>query len=289
MANATEVIAIEDIEVTVLAPCGHEVRRRRAGHVEEDLAGAAEIGVAVVERQPVRGRVVIGGGAGERGPRGEAVIRLGAGPVFSGAAADYYAPTNWQSLDNTDKDLGGASAVLFDMPGTAKPHLVAQGGKDTNLYVLNRDSLGGIGGQLVMKSVSTGEIMGAPAVYTTSLGTYVALHTEAAGLACPNSGGTGNLVVVKIVAGSPMTATVAWCSSKGGLGSPMVTTTDGTANAVVWAANNSLWGFDGDTGAVVAGGTNTAMSTAIQGFNTPIAAHGKIAVGVNGALYLFSP
>ncbi len=101
--------------------------------------------------------------------------------------------------------------------------------------------------------------------------------------------GTGNLIAVKIVAGSPMTASVAWCSTKSTLGSPMVTTTDGTANAVVWDANGSLWGFDGDTGAVVAGGTNTALTTAMQGFNTPIAAHGRIVVGVDGAVEVFTP
>ncbi len=226
---------------------------------------------------------------------GEAVIRLGAGPTFSGATKDYYAPTNWPSLDGTDGDLGGGNDVLFDMPGTAKPHLIAQGGKDGYLYVLDRDNLGGIGPaggpgtELLKLHVSTGEINGAPAVYTTSMGTYVAFHTSGAGIGCPNTGGTGNVVVAKIVAGSSITASVAWCSSKGSLGSPMVTTTDGTANAVVWAANSSLWGFDGNTGALVAGGTNTGMGTAIESFNTPIAAHGKLAVGVNGALYVFTP
>ena len=38
---------------------------------------------------------------------GEAVIRLQAGPMFSGAPTDYWAPTNWFSLDQTDTDLGG--------------------------------------------------------------------------------------------------------------------------------------------------------------------------------------
>jgi hypothetical protein len=223
---------------------------------------------------------------------GEAVLRLAAGPTFSNVASNYFAPTSWPTMDATDKDLGGANAVLFDMPGAAHPHLVAQGGKDGNLYILDRDALGGIGGQLVSKGVSTGEINGAPAVYTTSMGTYVALHTSGGGVGCPN-GGTGNVVVAKVAAGPPVAVTVAWCTTKSGLGSPMVTTTDGSANAVVWAANNALWGFDGDTGALLAGGTtgatNTSMSASIQGFNTTISANGKIVAGVNGALYVFTP
>jgi hypothetical protein len=224
---------------------------------------------------------------------GEAVIRLALGPTFSGATADYYAPSNWPAMDSTDRDLGGANAVLVDMPGTATPHLIAQGGKDTNLYVLNRDNLGGIGTangpELLVQSVATNEINAAPAVYTTSQGTYVAFRVRnGTGKTCPNAG-TGNVIAVKLTAGSHIAASVAWCSSKVGLGSPIVTTTDGTANAVVWAANDSLWGFDGDTGAVIAGGTNTAMSTSVQTLNAAIAAHGKIAVGVNGALYVFAP
>ncbi|HEY6459447.1 MAG TPA: hypothetical protein VIY73_04825, partial [Polyangiaceae bacterium] len=59
---------------------------------------------------------------------GEAVIRLAAGPTFSGNATDYYAPSNWEELDNNDADLGGASEVLLDMPGAKYPHLVAAGG-----------------------------------------------------------------------------------------------------------------------------------------------------------------
>ena len=223
---------------------------------------------------------------------GEAVIRLAAGPTFSGNAADYYAPANWKALDNGDTDLGGASEVLFDMPGAPTPHLIAAGGKDSNLYLLNRDNLGGIGGELLKQSVGTNEIKGAPAVYTTSQGTYVAFHIEGgSGRTCPTAA-RGNLVVMKITAGASagmFTATTAWCSSDSGLGSPMVTTTDGMSNAIVWAANNHLWAYDGVTGAKLFTAANTAMGSSVQGWNTPIAASGHIAVGVNGQLYLFSP
>jgi hypothetical protein len=222
---------------------------------------------------------------------GEAVIRLAAGPTFSGATKDYYAPTNWQDLDNGDTDLGGASEVIFDMPGASTPHLIAAGGKDSNLYLLNRDNLGGIGHELLKQSVATNQIKGAPAVYTTKMGTYVAFHIEGGrGVGCPTASETGNLVAVKITAGaSGFTAKVAWCSAETGLASPMVTTTDGTSDAIVWDANSSLWAYDGDTGTkLFAGSSKTQLSTAIQGWNTPIAVgKGRIAVAVNGALNVF--
>jgi hypothetical protein len=219
---------------------------------------------------------------------GEAVIRLGAGPTFSGRSADYYYPALWESLDANDLDLGGASEVLLDMPAAQVPHLVAVGGKDGNLYLLNRDNLGGKAAELLMTPVANNEIKGAPAAYTTAQGTYVAFHVEGgSGTACP-AGQGGNLVVVQITQ-SPMAAKTAWCSTQADLASPMVTTTDGTSEAIVWNADERLYGWDGDTGAVVVDGSMTKMSTAIQGWNTPIDAKGRMAVGVNGQLYVFTP
>jgi hypothetical protein len=225
---------------------------------------------------------------------GEAVIRLAAGPTFSGNTADYYAPTNWYTeLDAFDVDLGGASEVLLDMPGAKYPHLVVAGGKDGNLYVLNRDNLGGIGGELLKMLVANAinvNIKGAPAAYTTALGTYVAFHIEGGtGGGCPKGQG-GNMVVMKLAqSATAVTATTAWCSTQGDLGSPMVTTTDGTSNAIVWNADDKLYGWNGDTGAVIVDGTKTAMSSGVQGWNTPINAKGRMAVGVNGQLYVFTP
>ena len=219
---------------------------------------------------------------------GEAVIRLTQGPAFSGNTADYYAPSNWQYLDDHDIDLGGASEVLLDMLGQPHPHLVVAGGKDGYLYILDRDNLGGIGGELYKAQQANSEFKGAPAAYTTAQGTYVAFHVEGgSGSHCPAQQG-GNQVVFKLTQ-SPVGATTAWCSTQSGLASPMVTTTDGTANPIVWNATDRLYGWNGDTGVLIVDGTATQMSTSIQSWNTPIAARGRIVVGVNGQLYVFTP
>ncbi len=69
----------------------------------------------------------------------------------------------------------------------------------------------------------------------------------------------------------------------------MVTTTDGKSNPIVWNASDALYGWDGDTGAVIVDGTNTGMAQSIQKWNTPIDAKGRIVIGVQGTLYTFTP
>src|SRR5207244_9721546 len=54
---------------------------------------------------------------------GEAIIRLQAGPIWTGQPTDYWAPTNWLNLDNGDTDLGGCSATLIDVPGATPSQL----------------------------------------------------------------------------------------------------------------------------------------------------------------------
>jgi hypothetical protein len=84
---------------------------------------------------------------------GEAIIRLQAGPTWTGQPTDYWAPVNWFSLDNSDTDLGGVSAMLIDVPGATPSQLVLALGKDGNAYLLNRNNLGGIAAPIAQLSV----------------------------------------------------------------------------------------------------------------------------------------
>ena len=62
---------------------------------------------------------------------GEAIIRLEAGPTWTGEPTYYWAPTNWFSLDHTDTDLGGVSATVIDAPGATPSQPVLALGKDS--------------------------------------------------------------------------------------------------------------------------------------------------------------
>src|SRR6266436_1397571 len=100
---------------------------------------------------------------------GEAIIRLQAGPVVNGPPSNenYWAPTNWLSLDNTDTDLGGVSATVIDVPGANPSQLVLALGKDGNAYLLNRNNLGGITAPVAQLSVGGGVLGQSSATYTT--------------------------------------------------------------------------------------------------------------------------
>ncbi len=213
---------------------------------------------------------------------GEAIIRLAPGPVFSGQAADYFAPSNWGALDATDTDLGGSGVALIDIPGASTPLLAAALGKDGKVYLVGRDNLGGIGTPLFSARVSGDQIINAPAVYTTAQGTY--LLFRGAGVGCP-PGQSGDLVALQI---TPPTARVAWCAPSYGRGSPMVTQSAGAT--AVWSlgaqGDGRLHAYAGDTGAPL--GQSDAMGS-IRAYNTPIAAKGRIFVGGDGAVYALAP
>ena len=212
---------------------------------------------------------------------GEAIIRLQAGPTWSGQPTDYWVPTNWLSLDNTDTDLGGVSATVVDVPGATPSQLVLALGKDSNAYLINRNNLGGITSPVTQANVS-GINRGTSAVtYQSSQGTYIAFHNDA-----------GTISAYKITATNPPTIVFVWSQNQTGRGSPWVTTTDGTNNAIVWVAgvagDQRLHGYDGDTGTVIyAGGGSNELMTGTRQWNTGIAARGRIYFGADNKVYAF--
>jgi len=208
---------------------------------------------------------------------GEAIIRFQAGPIVSG----FWAPPNWQSLDNGDTDLGGCSATLIDVPGATPSQLVLALGKDGMAYLVNRNSLGGVTAPVASENLPTAVRGQSAATYHTSQGTYFVFHTE-----------NNAVAAYKVTATSPPTIVPAWSMSQSGLGSVFVTSTDGTNNAIVWVAGGGgdqrLHAYNGDTGAVVyAGGGANEMMNGTRKWNTGIVARGRIYYPADNKIYAF--
>jgi hypothetical protein len=211
---------------------------------------------------------------------GEAILRFQPGPVFSGLTNDFWAPTNWPTLDQHDTDIGGCGPLIVDAPGATPPQLVVSLGKDGNAYLLNRTNLGGVSVPLA-KAALLGTMIEAAATYQTTQGTYVAFTASSKAAA------------FRIGASSPPTISLIWNVSLSGRGSPFVTSTDGTNNTIVWVigseGDQKLHGYNGDTGAVIfnGGGVNELMS-GTRRFNTGIAARGRIYIANDNRVYAFT-
>ncbi|MFI5307744.1 MAG: PQQ-binding-like beta-propeller repeat protein, partial [Polyangiales bacterium] len=220
---------------------------------------------------------------------GEAIIRLPTSLAFSQMDPDYFAPSNWQTLDSGDVDIGGSGPVLFSGKGATPSALAISLGKDGTAYLLDRTKLGGIGKPLHSLKASSQQIIQAATAYSSATTSYVAFR--GAGTGCPNA--QGQVTALKVSAASPPQLSVAWCAGSSGSGSPITTTTDGTTDPIVWwvsaESGNKLFGFNGETGDVIfgGGGADEQMMT-VNRFQTPIVAKGRIFVAGANAVYAFS-
>lgn len=87
--------------------------------------------------------------------------------------ATYFIPLNWPTLNSTDADLGSAGLLLI--PGTT---LAVSGGKQGILYLVNRDSMGGISSGLQSWSAGTGQLHGAPVWWNGPNGSFMYVWTD---------------------------------------------------------------------------------------------------------------
>ena len=218
---------------------------------------------------------------------GEAVFRVGADLRRSDSKRDFFAPADWRSLDSRDADLGGSNPLPLDAPGPGgKQALILALGKDRKAYLLDRNDLGGIGGQLAAVTVARSVILASPAAYP--LGNDVMVAFDAPGSQCPAGYRGGDLTVLKIRGGAPPALDTAWCGAVNGRGSPIVTTTNGHSDPIVWMlgaeGDNRLHGFRGDTGTPLFESTPLA---GLRHFQTPIATQDRLYVGADGRVYAF--
>ncbi|APA85715.1 PQQ-binding-like beta-propeller repeat protein [Paraburkholderia sprentiae WSM5005] len=217
---------------------------------------------------------------------GNTFLKLGTSGGLS--VADYFAMTNVVHEANDDIDLGSGGALvlpdLTDASGTVR-HLTLGAGKDSTIYVLNRDSMGKFNAtadniyQEIPAQLAGGEF-GMPAyfngrVYFGSVGDHLKAFTV-----------TDAKLSITPTAQSAMTFAYP--------GTTPSISANGTTNGIVWAAENgtvaALHAFDpvslnelynsNQMGARDQFGTGNK-------FITPLIANGKVYVGTTNGVAVF--
>jgi hypothetical protein len=161
---------------------------------------------------------------------GDSVVRLSTASGLS--VADYFTPLDQASLDANDTDFGsGAATILVDQPAGPVTHLVIGGGKQGNLFLLNRDNLGKFNSSTnnVIETVNLGNsIFATPVFWQNNL--YVAGVGPLKQFVFNSTTGKFN--------GAPFSQS---STSYRFPGSTPSVSSNGASNGIIWALDNSLY------------------------------------------------
>jgi hypothetical protein len=167
----------------------------------------------------------------------ESVVRLNVGSDGNLTATDFFSPANNARLNTDDADLGSGSplAIPDGYGTTAHPHLATQVGKAGQVYLLDRDHLGG----MAQGTGGTDAVLDKAGPYNGVWGRQAFLGTSQGGYLYQVEN-SGYLRAFRVVPGSTGGVSLAAVGTSSGTfgfssGSPVVTSTgtDGSS-ALVW-------------------------------------------------------
>ena len=207
------------------------------------------------------------------------------------AAADYFAAYNLQAESDADQDLGSGGAILLpdqtDAAGVVR-HLAVGAGKDTNIYVVDRDNMGKFNASSnnavyqELPQALSGGVFSSPAFFNNTL-YYAGIgdHLKA-------------FPMVKArLATSPASETA---TTFGYPGATPSVSSNGVQNGIVWAIENRggagvLHAYDTTNLPVELYDSNQAANSrdhfADNKFITPMIANGKVYVGTPNSVAVF--
>ena len=221
---------------------------------------------------------------------GDSVVRLSTASGLS--VADYFTPLDQASLDANDTDFGsGAATILVDQPAGPVTHLLIGGGKQGNLFLLNRDNMGKFSSSTnnVIQTVNLGNsIFATPVFWQNNL--YVAGVGSLKQFVFNSTTGKFN--------GAPFSQS---STSYRFPGSTPSVSSNGAANGIIWALDNSayctpqspgcgatvLHAYDATNLAIELWNSSLAAANrdlaghAVK-FTVPTVANGKVYVGTRG-------
>jgi hypothetical protein len=221
---------------------------------------------------------------------GDSVVKLSTASGLS--VADYFTPLDQASLDANDTDFGsGAATILVDQPAAPVTHLVIGGGKQGNLFLLNRDNMGKFSSSInnVVQTVNLGNsIFATPVFWQNNL--YVAGVGPLKQFTFNSSTGKFN--------GAPFSQS---STSYRFPGSTPSESSNASANGIIWALDNGLYCTPQSSGCGATvlhaydatnlatelwnssqAAANRDMAGHAVKFTVPTIANGKVYVGTRG-------
>ncbi len=228
---------------------------------------------------------------------GDSILRLSTSSGLG--ATDWFTPNDQAMLDQNDTDLGsGASTILVDLPSAPVHQLLIGGGKEGTLYLLDRTNLGHFtptNSGVVQSFPASNGIFATPAFWQNKL--YYAAD-----------GDTLKMFTLDPVLGlfTPIAGPSATSHSSNSFGFPGSTpsvSASGVANGIIWALDNSQYGFPaGTNGPAVlhaydasnlatelwnsSQGTGNGAGNAVK-FTVPTVANGKVYIGTRTELDVY--
>jgi outer membrane protein assembly factor BamB len=217
---------------------------------------------------------------------GNGFLRLNTSPL---RVQDYFEPSNTVQESNQDEDLGSGGAMVLpdfaDASGTVR-HLAIGAGKNATIYVVNRLSMGKFDSNadhIYQELVGQirGPMFGAPAYFNNSV--YF--------------GAVGDSIRAFSVSNAVLSATSTSQTSNAFAfpGATPSISANGTANGILWAAQNgttaALRAYDATNLGRQLYSSNDAGARDQFGqgnkFITPMIANGKVYVGTRNAVAVF--
>jgi len=216
---------------------------------------------------------------------GDSFMQITGGTTVS----SYFTPSDEVTDAENDADFGsGGSAVVLNVNSGAVQHLVIGGGKDTTLYLLDGDNMGGMGDSNSRQNFSLGHSIFATGAFWNS--TYYIVPVGSPLVAYPFDTSTNKFNL----AGSTTAS-----ASFGFPGATPSVSATGAINGIVWALDNSAYCTPQSQGcgpSVLHAYNATSITTELWNsgmvatdaagnavkFTVPTIANGKVYVGTRG-------
>jgi hypothetical protein len=225
---------------------------------------------------PATNRLYAGTGNGTFAPSsnywGDTILALNPDGTGNGALPlDSYTPTNYQSLQNSDLDLGSTNVLILPNKTSKYANLALLSGKDALLRIVNLDNMSGqgaagkVGGELSSVALPTGgEVQNPIALWVNP-----ADSSTWAFIVSPSNG--INAVRIAVDGSGNPSIVPQWHQGGGGGGAAVAN------NVVYYASNNNLHALDPTTGNSLWNNTGIGQIH----WQTPAIVNGVVYIGDN--------